>query len=384
VPAGPSSRTLGPVSTRRATYAYGMWRGLAYLTGNVVTALPLLLRPSPWADRHRRRAARLLDVPVDGTPSRRTRAWPLVHGALSPVSGLLVVVCAGNAVASMITIPLWWAFPPDTRLRFLFDGPHLSGWGTVLTLGIVQAVGFAALTCLGIGPLARAHARICLAMLAPSPADRLSERVDVLTRTRTGVLDAHAAELRRIERDLHDGTQARLVAIAMRLGVARESLAGDPAMAADLLREAHEGTEAAMAELREVVRTIYPPILADRGLVGALTALATRPGLPVHLDVGDLGTVPAAVETVAYFTVAEALTNVAKHSRATRVTVGLDRRDDRMSVEVTDDGVGGADQSRGTGLAGIGRRVAALDGRVLLHSPPGGPTRLFVELPCGS
>jgi signal transduction histidine kinase len=112
--------------------------------------------------------------------------------------------------------------------------------------------------------------------------------------------------------------------------------------------------------------------------------LATRPGLPVHLDVGDLGTVPAAVETVAYFTVAEALTNVAKHSRATRVTVGLDRYDGRMSIEVTDDGVGGADQSRGTGLAGIGRRVAALDGRVLLHSPPGGPTRLFVELPCGS
>jgi signal transduction histidine kinase len=361
-----------------------MWRGLVYLTGNVVTALPLLLRPSPWADRHRGRAARLLDVPVDGTPSPRTRAWPLVHGALALVSGLLVVVCAGNAVASMIMIPLWWAFPPDTRLRFLFDGPHLSGWGTVLTLGIVQVIGFAALTYLGIGPLARAHARICLAMLAPSPADRLSERVDVLTRTRTGVLDAHAAELRRIERDLHDGTQARLVAIAMRLGVARESLAGDPAMAADLLREAHEGTEAAMAELREVVRTIYPPILADRGLVGALTALATRPGLPVHLDVGDLGTVPAAVETVAYFTVAEALTNVAKHSRATRVTVGLDRHDGRMSIEVTDDGIGGADQSRGTGLAGIGRRVAALDGRVLLHSPPGGPTRLFVELPCGS
>jgi signal transduction histidine kinase len=364
-----------------------MWRGLVYLTGNAVTALVfprLLFSPSPWAERHRRRAAGFLEVPVAPVSPVRTRTWPLVHVVLGLVSGLLVVMCAGNAVATVVTVPLWWAFPPDTRLRFLFDGPHLSGWGTVLTLGLLQAAGFTALTYLGIGPLARAHARICLAMLAPSPAERLSERVDVLTRTRTGVLDAHAAELRRIERDLHDGTQARLVAIAMRLGVARETLAGDPEMTAELLREAHEGTEAAMAELREVVRTIYPPILADRGLAGALTSLATRPGLPVHLDVGDLGVIPAAVETVAYFTVAEALTNAAKHSRATRVTVRLDRHADRMSIEVTDDGVGGADQSRGTGIAGIGRRVAALDGRIRLHSPPGGPTRLFAELPCGS
>jgi signal transduction histidine kinase len=368
-----------------------MWRGLVYLMGNLVTALVfprLFLSPSWWARRHRRRAARLLGVPFPPISPVRTRAWLLVHVVLAPVSGLLVVLCAGNAVASMITIPLWWAFPPDTRLRLVFEGPHLSGWSTVLTLGIVQAAVLAALTYWGVPPLARAHARICLAVLTPSSAERLSERVDVLTQTRTGVLDAHAAELRRIERDLHDGTQARLVAIAMRLGVARESLAGDPEMTAELLREAHEGTEAAMAELREVVRTIYPPVLADRGLAGALTALATRPGLPVHLDVGDLGVIPAAVETVAYFTVAEALTNVAKHSQATQVTVRLDRHADRhadrMSIEITDDGLGGADQCRGTGIAGIGRRVAALDGRIHLHSPPGGPTRLFAELPCGS
>jgi signal transduction histidine kinase len=204
--------------------------------------------------------------------------------------------------------------------------------------------------------------------------------VETLTETRAGAMNAHGAELRRIERDLHDGTQARLVAIAMRLGAVRESLDGDPETVARLLREAHEGTEEAMAELREVIRTIYPPILADRGLAGALAALGTR---SARLDIGDLGTVPAAVEAVAYFTIAEALTNAAKHSQATRTTACVARVGDRLSIEVTDDGTGGADETLGTGIAGIRHRVLALDGTVRIHSPAGGPTTVTVSLLCG-
>ncbi|MFJ6772325.1 sensor histidine kinase [Kitasatospora sp. NPDC091257] len=144
-----------------------------------------------------------------------------------------------------------------------------------------------------------------------------------------------------------------------------------------------------MAELRAVIRTIYPPILADRGLAGALTALASRSAIDTTLDIGsggsgDLDTVPAAVEAVAYFTIAEALTNAAKHSRATRTAVRVARDGDRLAIEVTDDGVGGADETLGTGITGIRHRVLALDGTVHLHSPGGGPTTITVSLPCAS
>ncbi|WP_239159533.1 sensor histidine kinase [Winogradskya humida] len=222
--------------------------------------------------------------------------------------------------------------------------------------------------------------------MSRSTAEELTERVAVLTRTRADVLDAHGAELRRIERDLHDGTQARLVSIAMRLAVARQVLTDDPRdeqFLGELLRDAHEGTEEAMTELRDVIRSVYPPILADRGLAGALTAVTTRCGVPTRLDIGDLGRVPAAVEAVVYFAVAESLTNVARHSRATAAGARVSRTADRLSAVITDNGIGSADQRRGTGLAGIRRRILALDGTITINSPPGGPTTITMELPCG-
>uniref|UniRef100_UPI0013C2DB2C sensor histidine kinase n=1 Tax=Allorhizocola rhizosphaerae TaxID=1872709 RepID=UPI0013C2DB2C len=241
----------------------------------------------------------------------------------------------------------------------------------------------AALGSVAFPPLAAAHARLTLALLAPSAAERLAHRVSVLTRTRADVLEAHGAELRRIERDLHDGTQARLVAIAMRLAVARQALPDDPAMASQLLREAHEGTEEAMTELREVIRTVYPPVLADHGLAGALQAVVARGGVPTELEVGELGQIPAAVEAVAYFAATEALTNAAKHARATKAFINLRRQDDRLFLVARDNGAGGAHESGGTGLAGIRRRAEALDGTLTVTSPPGGPTTVTVELPCG-
>ncbi|WP_329259626.1 histidine kinase [Actinoallomurus sp. NBC_01490] len=373
-----------------------MWRGLGYLLASLsaaavtLVALPVLLVPTmarTWASWHRGRAERLLRSPGSGlvrVGTWRFLGWLCTYVVTSLAFGLVVVVCAGNAVATAVTVPLWWALPAGTRAGGFAAGVPLSGWSTALTLGTLQIIIFAALTYWLVPLLARLHARICVALLSPSAAERLARRVETLTETRADAMNAHGAELRRIERDLHDGTQARLVAIAMRLGAARESLETDPEMVDRLLREAHEGTEEAMTELRAVIRTIYPPILADRGLAGALAALGTRSAIGTELDIGDLGTVPAAVEAVAYFTVAEALTNAVKHSRAARSTIRIARDGDRLSVEVTDDGIGGADETRGTGIAGIRHRVLALDGTVRLHSPAGGPTTIAVSLPCGS
>jgi signal transduction histidine kinase len=282
-----------------------------------------------------------------------------------------------------VALFFWWAFPAEVRPTLLsFFDVQVGDWATALGLGSAQIAVLGAVAWWVLPALARIHARMCLAMLARTARDRLTERVDVLTRSRVGVVDAHGAELQRIERDLHDGTQARLVTIALQLGMARESLADDPDTVATLLRQAHETAEEAMVELRAVLQTIYPPILADRGLDGALTALATRSGVPVRIKLGDLGRLPATVEAVAYYVIAEALTNVTKHAAATRVALRVDRADDVLSIEVTDDGRGGADEARGTGIAGIRRRVAALDGTVRLDSPPGGPTTLAVRMPC--
>lgn len=258
-------------------------------------------------------------------------------------------------------------------------------------LNLFMLVVVAGLLLWGAAPLARLQARAALLVLSPSDAElrarELAARVDTLTETRAGAVNAHDAELRRIERDLHDGTQARLVSIAMRLGLAERAIAdnaSDPDALAKLIRDARSGAEEAMLDLRDVIRTMYPPILADRGLDGALAALGARCAVPTQVQVDGVGTLPAPVEAAAYFVVAEALTNIAKHSAATRAEVRVSRDADQLLVEVTDDGIGGADPVRGTGLDGIQRRVAALDGGAKVTSPVGGPTHVLAELPCGS
>jgi signal transduction histidine kinase len=355
-----------------------------------------------WAEWNRRRAAVLLGTTVssryvplrqgiraqwrqvlDDPENKRDIKWLFVHIATGIPAGMATLGSLGTAVLTAAAAPLWFVFPDDRPLELLLFVP-VTSWGAALTLGGAQVAASLLLAVWAVPRLARFHARHCLAVLEPPAADRLARRVGELSESRAGVMDAHGAELRRIERDLHDGTQARLVAIAMRLGVARETLADDPALVAELLKEAHEGAEEAMTELRDVIRTMYPPILADRGLAGALAALGARSSTPAEVDLGDLGRLPAAVEAAAYFIVAEALTNAAKHSCATRVAVRLVRDGGRLLIEVTDDGIGGVDESRGTGVVGIRRRVAALDGAVHVTSPVGGPTSLTVELPCGS
>ncbi|GAA1623600.1 sensor histidine kinase [Actinoplanes couchii] len=377
---------------------------LGSLLSAVVTLAGLPLWPVPrlarfWAARHRSRATRVLagsgspprqadagaDGDGDGERTARAVLWLPVHVVTGLVLGLPALLCVGNIVVASIATPLWWAFPLADRPRLFVDIP-VPDWTTALTLGPLQIVLLLAVARWVLPPLARLHARICVAVLSYRTNEQLADRVAVLTRTRAEVLDAHGAELRRIERDLHDGTQARLVAIAMRLAVARDAFTDvprDDAFVEGLIREAHEGVEEAMAELRTVIRSVYPPILADRGLDGALTAVTAGCAVPVKLELGDLERVPAAVAAVAYFTVAEALTNVSKHSGATGAGVRAGRTADRLSLVICDNGHGGADDRQGTGLAGIRRRVSALDGTATVDSPAGGPTTVTVELPCG-
>ena len=221
-----------------------------------------------------------------------------------------------------------------------------------------------------------------LTQLAARPQERvLSERVDELSRTRSGALDVQVSELRRIERDLHDGAQARLVALSMKLGRAEDRYRDDPETAA-FLREAREDTTAAIRELRELARGITPPVLADRGLEAAVRSLAQRSGADVAVR-GELDRRPRpAVETAAYFVVAESLTNAAKHAAGTRVEVRLVEHGGDLFVEVTDFGPGGADRSGG-GLTGLRQRVEALDGTLTITSPAGVGTQVEAVLPCG-
>jgi signal transduction histidine kinase len=211
----------------------------------------------------------------------------------------------------------------------------------------------------------------------------LEERIDVLETTRAGAVDVQESELRRIERDLHDGAQARLVALGMNLGMAEQKLVSDLGGARELVTEARLGVEEALRELRDLARGIHPPVLTDRGLEAAIAALTDRSPIPVSVTANVAARPPAAVETAAYFVAAEGLTNAAKHARATRIDVRIVREPTRLVLQVRDDGRGGADAS-GAGLSGLRRRVDALDGTLTIESPSGGGTTLRAELPCVS
>jgi len=230
--------------------------------------------------------------------------------------------------------------------------------------------------------LGRGHAALARAVLGPSRTSLLEARADHLSASRARGVEAAEAERRRIERDLHDGAQQRLVAVAMGLGRARGKLDSDPDGAAELIAEAHADAKLAISELRDLARGIYPSVLGDRGLDAALSSLAARCPIPVDVSVDVEPRPSTAVESTAYFTVAEALTNIAKHSGATRAQVRVARTGNSVVVEVTDDGRGGAEVRPGGGLAGLADRAATIDGVVVVVSPAGGPTVIRTELPC--
>ncbi|MGW3497402.1 histidine kinase [Streptomyces sp. NPDC001020] len=228
------------------------------------------------------------------------------------------------------------------------------------------------------------HSRLSRRLLAAPPTAELARRVARLTETRAQALDVHAAELHRIERDLHDGAQARLVALGMTLDRATRLLSDDPGTARELLLDVREASERALQDLRELVRGIHPPVLADRGLGDALRSLALDSFLDVHIDVRLPVRLPAPVESAAYFAVAELLANAGKHSGADEVRVTAAHDGTRLRVTVADDGRGGADLAGGTGLLGVRRRLGTFDGTLAVRSPPGGPTIVTLEIPCAS
>jgi signal transduction histidine kinase len=222
------------------------------------------------------------------------------------------------------------------------------------------------------------------ALLGPSRSVELERRVETLAQSRAGVVDAADAERRRIERDLHDGAQQRLVSLAMNLGIARATLTDLPAEAQQVIVAAHDEAKEALAELRSLVRGLHPAVLNDRGLDAALSGIAARAPLPVELKVDMEERASPTVEAVAYFVVSECLTNIARHSNARQATIDVRRTGSMLRIEVTDDGVGGADPARGTGLASLVQRARSVDGSLRLDSPAGGPTVITAELPCES
>jgi signal transduction histidine kinase len=229
--------------------------------------------------------------------------------------------------------------------------------------------------------LVRGFAVLARALLGTPPGSA-ARRIAELTKSRAATVDAQAAELRRIERDLHDGAQARLAAVGMTLGLASQALRTDTLRAGELLEEARADAGRALAELRDLVRGIHPPVLADRGLAGGLEAAALLCPVPVTVVVELAGRPQAPVESAHYFATAEALANVGRHSGASRARLRACHDGAALHVVLTDDGRGGADPRRGTGLRGIERRLAAFDGTLHVSSPTGGPTELTMELPC--
>jgi signal transduction histidine kinase len=230
--------------------------------------------------------------------------------------------------------------------------------------------------------LLRGYGHVAQALLAPGGNAELTRRISHLSQTRTETIDSGAAEIRRIERDLHDGAQARLVAMGMTLDAAGQLIDDDPKAARALLLEARDNSAKALQELRSLVRGIHPPVLADRGLADAIRALALDTPVSTQLRSDLVGRPLAPVESAAYFAVSELLANAAKHAAARQVWIDIRHEQGMLKIGVTDDGHGGADPAAGTGLRGIERRLAAFDGVVAISSPPGGPTAVTMEIPC--
>jgi signal transduction histidine kinase len=324
----------------------------------------------PVADR--RLAARLKAAAHD--PQRwKDVAYHLIFSVVGFIWGTLWLTLWCFVISS-ITLPAWWwAMPSDAQ----YVGMTLDTWQQ--TLG-AAAIGVAVLpvTLFAQRGLAASQAGIARWLLAPS----LAARVERLTETRAGAVDVAQAELQRIERDLHDGAQARLVALAMDLGMAEERFDRDPESARELVGEARLEAKRALAELRDLARGIRPSLLAERGLGPAIAALAARSPVPATATCDVPRRPPGSVETAAWFVVSEALTNTAKYSGATRATVWITLRHGDLHVEIVDDGRGGADPG-GAGLTGLAQRVEALDGTLEVNSPPGGPTLVRAVLPCG-
>ncbi len=377
--------------------------GLSGLAGCYLVSPRALLGARGVAMWTRTLCARWCGVPI-ASAYRPAPRGPRGHRYGQRVSWLLndaatwrdLLWLAVNAVVGLVLLSA-----PDTLVAVGVIAFIIPALGSIHALGnldrIVPPPAFpgnsqTVIFCIGIGMVAlgvviapwtlRGYAGLARVILAPSEAARLELRVMHLDRTRRETLDTGAAELRRIERDLHDGAQARLVAMGLTLDAAGRLIETDPAAARALLIEARDASAKALAELRDLVRGVHPPVLADRGLADAVRALALDSPLRVRVSDDLSGRPPAPVESAAYFAVSELLANVAKHSGTRAAEVDLRYSAGALRISVADNGPGGADATRGTGLRGIERRLAAFDGVLAVYSPIGGPTHVTMEMPC--
>ncbi|MEO6652436.1 MAG: sensor histidine kinase [Ilumatobacteraceae bacterium] len=299
------------------------------------------------------------------------------------VIGYSVVAAAWGGAAALTMLPAYAGrLPGDSAKFYFFDIAAGSGPAWLLgALGLGGLIVVAPWLTIGVS---YAQWSVANRLLGPTEDERLTRQVQRLETSRTAAVDSAEQERRRIERDLHDGAQQRLVALAATLGAARNKLDDDPSEGRALVATAHEEAKAALGEIRDLVRGIHPVILTDRGIDAALSAVVARSPVPVELDVRIEERPSPATESAAYFVVNEALTNVARHSGASKATVSIVRASDRLVVEVHDNGHGGADASLGSGLQGLRDRVAGMGGTMHVISPSGGPTTISVELPCAS
>jgi signal transduction histidine kinase len=383
----------------------------------VVSAFALALAPVPFlglalvpwtmtlvrmrTNLERRRASRtgvLVTRPYHPVPERAVAGgWQRFHWTVTDsatwrdLAWLAPGAIVGFALGTIgVLVPLYGLVGLTLTPIWIWLGTGWYGYGVTWAVDTVPA----GLLCLPQGAvflaaglwaapwLRRVDAYFARLFLAPTRNAELRLRVTHLTVTRADTVDAQAAELRRIERDLHDGVQARLASLSMTIGLADALVDRNPAEAHKLLAEARESSGTALVELRHLVRGIHPPVLAERGLGGAVRALALSLPVPITVDIDLPGRPDTPVESAAYFAVAEALTNMIRHSSAHNGSVSMRHTDGALTIVVTDDGTGGAEPAAGTGLRGIERRLAAFDGTIALSSPPGGPTVITMELPC--
>ncbi len=365
----------------------------------VFLAVPLLTA----VQRHRLRVTTAVAIAPQPVIERRLSGPGIIAAARSQATwrqlGYHLLAGPAIAAAAVAAFGAWlagvlytfvyvyaWTLYPWSALvrgqssppaRYLFQALHIpvDAWLTAGGIALLAAAPWLTAAVVAL------DARAARALLGPSRAEELEDRVERLTQTRAGVVDAADAERRRLERDLHDGTQQRLVSLAMRLGMARADPA-DAAQAHQVIAEAHEEAKAALAELRNLVRGLHPAVLEDRGLDAALSGVAARMLIPVRLTVDVPRRASPTIEAIAYFVVSESLTNITKHAQASQAEVVVQRAGDRLHLIVSDDGVGGADPARGTGLAGLAKRAGSVDGTFEVASPPGGPTLITVDLPC--
>jgi signal transduction histidine kinase len=372
--------------------------GTAIVTIGIPILMVTLLIWRWGANLERERAALVLGSPIGRPPkpagTRAVGFWARWRARVSDratwkeLAYLLLLMPVG-LLAGTIAVSLWSAVVAALVAPAVSGAAPSQSW-----LGGLSALELIGLAAGGIvlAPVAVAATRVLAlacgalasSLLAPDERAQLAARVETLESTRAGAVESADARLRRLERDLHDGAQHRLAYIAMELDRARARMAEDPKGANELLTQAHEESKKAMAELRDLVRGIHPSVLTDRGLDAAVSGLAERCPVPVDVTVALDSRPPTAVETAAYYVVAEALTNVGKHSGAHAAAVEIRKHDARLTIEVRDDGHGGAARVPGSGLEGLAQRIEALDGKLVIDSRDGGPTTIRAELPCAS